>query len=335
MIFEKRADYDPAKVQALLGAVDLDKVVRVTPKKAGAWKDLQLTPTQWAAQQAGGTFAALFPPEGLLNRYPGVGLAAWYLFLLLLGGLTYPILRLALPGLNDRGYPLARTAGLVLLAYGAWLSGSLGLTVSRGLLAGVFGLIALVGLVFAYLQRTELREEWRSRRKYFLAVELVALAFFAIDLAIRFANPDLWHPIFGGEKPMDFSFFNAVLKSSVFPPYDPWFAGGYINYYYYGFVLVGMPVKLLGITPSVAYNLVLPALFSLVALGAFSTGWNLYTAVSERPAGYGRRTHAAREDAGGRDGLVDPADPQAGDAPRGSPCFARYVCRVYRACIAD
>ena len=154
MIFEKRADYDPAKVQALLGAVDLDKVVRVTPKKAGAWKDLQLTPTQWAAQQAGGTFAALFPPEGLLNRYPGVGLAAWYLFLLLLGGLTYPILRLALPGLNDRGYPLARTAGLVLLAYGAWLSGSLGLTVSRGLLAGVFGLIALVGLVFAYLQRS-------------------------------------------------------------------------------------------------------------------------------------------------------------------------------------
>ena len=57
---------------------------------------------------------------------------------------------------------------------------------------------------------------------------------------------------------MDFSYFNAVLKSTSFPPYDPWFAGGYINYYYYGYVLVAMPVKLLGIVPSLAYNFILP-----------------------------------------------------------------------------
>jgi YYY domain-containing protein len=74
---------------------------------------------------------------------------------------------------------------------------------------------------------------------------------------------------------MDFSYFNAVLKSVSFPPYDPWYAGGYLNYYYYGFVLVGVPVKLLGIVPSIAYNLILPTLFSLIALGAFSAAWNL------------------------------------------------------------
>ncbi len=74
---------------------------------------------------------------------------------------------------------------------------------------------------------------------------------------------------------MDFSYFNAVLKSTSFPPYDPWYAGGYINYYYYGFVIVGTPVKLLGITPSVAYNLILPTLFSLVGTAAFSIGYSL------------------------------------------------------------
>ncbi len=74
---------------------------------------------------------------------------------------------------------------------------------------------------------------------------------------------------------MDFSFFNAILKSTSFPPYDPWFAGGTINYYYYGFVLVGMPVKLLGIVPTIAYNFILPTLFAMVAMGAFCVGWNL------------------------------------------------------------
>ena len=74
---------------------------------------------------------------------------------------------------------------------------------------------------------------------------------------------------------MDFSYFNAVIKSTTFPPYDPWFAGGYINYYYYGFVIVGMLVKLVGIMPSLAYNLILPTLYSILAVGMFSIIWNI------------------------------------------------------------
>jgi YYY domain-containing protein len=106
-------------------------------------------------------------------------------------------------------------------------------------------------------------------------IEGLFLAFFVMDLIIRIGNPELWHPAKGGERPMDFSYFNAVIKSTVFPPYDPWFAGGHINYYYYGFVLVGTPVKLLGIVPSIAYNFILPTLFAMVGVCAFSVGWNL------------------------------------------------------------
>ena len=274
MIFRKLANYDPAVTRAILGAVDLDAVVHLTPRKAGDWHNLLLPAGKLAVQRAGGTFAELFPPGGLLNGRPWLGALVYYLFLFALGAVTYPALRMALPGLADRAYPLARTAGMVVFAYLAWLPGSHNIPVTRGLLAGVFIALALSGLLLAYLQRGSMRD-WRLSIRYFAAVEVLALVLFGLGLLLRLGNPDLWHPIFGGEKPMDFSYFNAVLKSSVFPPYDPWFAGGYINYYYYGFVLVGMPIKLLGITPSVAYNLIMPGLFMMTGLGAFSVAYNL------------------------------------------------------------
>src|SRR6185295_567209 len=139
-----------------------------------------------------------------------------------------------------------------------------------------FVIIALAGLGLWIMRRQQFRDEWNANRKFFVLVEIVFLAFFLIDLLIRIGNSDLWHPSEGGERPMDFSFFNAVLKSSSFPPYDPWFAGGYINYYYYGFVLVGSLVKLLGIMPSVAYNLILPTLFAMLALGAYCVASNIW-----------------------------------------------------------
>ncbi|MEK6587443.1 MAG: DUF2298 domain-containing protein, partial [Chloroflexota bacterium] len=137
--------------------------------------------------------------------------------------------------------------------------------------------LAMAGLsaFLAWRDRDGLLAWFRERRREILWVELVALGFFLFDLAIRLGNPDLWHRYLGGEKPMDFAYLNAVLKSTSFPPFDPWYAGGYINYYYFGFVLVATPIKLLGVVPSVAYNLVLPTLFSLAALAAFAVGTNL------------------------------------------------------------
>ena len=59
-------------------------------------------------------------------------------------------------------------------------------------------------------------------------------------MGVRLLNPDLWQPWNGGEKFMEFAFLNATLRSPNFPPYDPYFAGGILNYYYYGFYLVGL-----------------------------------------------------------------------------------------------
>ncbi|RJP47474.1 MAG: hypothetical protein C4583_16630 [Anaerolineaceae bacterium] len=278
LVFKKTADYDSAKVAVMLNSVDLTKVVRLTPKEAGSYeppKSTILPADRLAAQQSGGTWSQLFDYDWLQNKYPALSLIYWYLFIFLLGLVTYPITRRVLPGLADKGYALSRVLGLVIFAYAAWLLGSLGVPVSRGLLAIVFGAMTLVGAWQAWVQREALASEWKSNRRMFLIVEGVFLSLFLLDLFIRLGNPDLWHPSKGGERPMDFSYFNAVIKSTIFPPYDPWFAGGYINYYYYGFVLVGMPVKLLGIVPTIAYNMILPTLFALVGTGAFTIGFNL------------------------------------------------------------
>lgn len=281
LIFRKSADYDSRAVRESLSSVDLSKVVHLSPSQAGKTPGLLLMDAaQKGIQRAGGTWKELFQREALLNRYPAAGVAGWYLVVSLLGWAVYPILRMGLRALPDKGYPLARVGGMLLLAWPVWALGSNGVEVNRGLISLIAGGLVVLGLLFAWLQRKELCGEWRSGWKYFLLVEGLALAFFVIFLLVRLGNPDLWHPWKGGEKPMDFSYFNAVLKSSIFPPYDPWFAGGYLNYYYYGFVLVGVPVKWLGLVPAFAYNLILPLLFSTLAMGGFSAGWNIRIAMN-------------------------------------------------------
>lgn len=274
-IFKKRADFSTEEVRASLSTVDLTKVVRLLPTQFDDYSNLLLPSDRLGTQRAGGTWSQLFDYDWIQNRYPVFGLLVWYVFILVLGLAVYLLIRLAMPGLADKGYPLSRALGLVLFGYLVWVTGSAGVPVTRLTTMIVFGGLLVVGAALAYRQRESLREEWKSKRNYFLMVEGLFLAFFLFDLLIRLGNPDLWHPFKGGERPMDFSYFNAVLKSTTFPPYDPWFAGGYINYYYYGFVLVAMPVKLLGIVPSIAYNFILPTLFAMVGLCAFSIGWNL------------------------------------------------------------
>ena len=284
-VFKKTADYDSDSTRNALESVDFAGLIRMPPIKFPAQPvNLMLPGYRLSEQVKNGTWSEIFNTSALHNRYSFFSVLLWYLTLLLLGLICYPIIRLALPGLADRGYPLSRIAGLLLLSYLVWIGGSFRIPFNRTSITASMGLIVFLGGAAALIKRTGLRQEFQRNPRYFILVEIITLALFVAFLLIRTANPDLWHPWKGGEKPMDFAYFNAVLKSSTFPPYDPWFAGGYLHYYYYGFVFSGVLVKWLGINPSVGYNLILPTLFSMIGMSAFSIAWNLYVESSPQNA---------------------------------------------------
>ncbi len=281
LILKKRETFKPEMLD-ILNQVDLDKAVFLTPRQAHTYKasqdgakSLMLDENALNLQREGGTWAELFNRDSWINRYPVLTVIVFYFFVTLLGWLAFPLIQPAFAGLKDKGYAFSKLIGLLLFSWIAFSLGSAGVAVTRKLLWIVFAFIALLGIIRAVLCRKDLVGIVSENWKQFLVIEAIGLVAFLFFLWIRWLNPDLWHQWKGGEKPMDFSYLNAVLKSNTFPAYDPWYAGGYINYYYYGQVIVGMPVKALGIVPAVAYNIILPLWFSLLAMGTFSITWNI------------------------------------------------------------
>lgn len=281
-VFEKQDSFEISKVIETLGEVNLDEVLNLSPQEADQRPGKLLLPqTLFEKQKEQGTWSELFDYQSFQNRYPALTILIWYLALSIFGWMVFPTVRLAFSGLADRGYALSKPFGLLLLAFLVWLLSSLGIAFSKWLILFVCGLVAIGNVYLLLKDKNSITAEIKENKKHILWVEIFTLGFFLLFLLIRLGNPDLWHPYKGGEKPMDFAYFNAVIKSAQFPPYDPWYAGGYINYYYFGFVLAAIPTKLLGIVPSIAYNLVLPSFFAYTAMAAFSIGLSLTTSLSK------------------------------------------------------
>jgi YYY domain-containing protein len=283
-IFRKTERYDPTVVSQILGEIDLNQVVFTNPGQATqARNGLVLSSEEVARQQAGGTFRELFNPDGVLSQNPWLAAVVWWLAVVALGWIAFPIAYIALRGLPDRGLSLSRILALLLISYFGWLMGSLKwLPFTRPTLLLGLALMALASALILWRRWPEIRAFLRENGQLVGFSELFSLGLYLLFILVRLGNPDVWDVIWGGEKPMDLAYFTAVMKSTTFPPYDPWFAGGYINYYYYGFVYVGGLTLLLGIVPAVAYNLILPMLYSFVGLGVFGLTYNLVLTADRR-----------------------------------------------------
>ena len=276
-IFEKTPEYSEALARSYFDPIDLEHTLQMWPKQVSAAPTaLQLTPEEAQRQQAGGTWREIFDENSPINRSPALSALAWLVMIWLLGLIAFPIAFIVLRGLSDRGYGVSKTLGILLLAWLSWIGPSLKLApYQRWWIALALGLLIVIAAVIIWRRWAAIGEFVRQRRSLLLTEEAIFLALFLLFMLIRIGNPDLWHPARGGEKPMDFAYLNAIIKSTTFPPYDPWQSGGFMSYYYFGFVIVGTLIKLIGIVPWVAYNLVVPTLFALTGVGAFAVVYSL------------------------------------------------------------
>ncbi|MCJ7432137.1 MAG: DUF2298 domain-containing protein [Anaerolineales bacterium] len=213
---------------------------------------------------------------------------SWYILLTLLGWLTFPLVYRLFPNFADRGYSLARAAGLLIWGYICWLFTSLGISqndtggilLALAILIGlsVWSTLALHASAGIVNRKPEIINFLKYNLRLILTVEILFLSAFALLAFVRSANPE----ILGTEKPMELAFINAILRSPTFPPRDPWLSGYAISYYYFGYLLTAMLAKLTLIPGTIAFNLMLALVFALGALGAYGILYNLLALTVDR-----------------------------------------------------
>jgi uncharacterized membrane protein len=270
-IYRKSARWSPDAARALLSDVDWTSIVRATSRHVSlAPTLLELPPDRRAALETEGTWRADAGADGRFGRRHLSGLEAavrWSALVLLVTVLAWPACAVLLRDTWGRGVLLAPSLGLLWVAWVVWLWGSVGPRVTPAVLVLALASLGVVSMALAWPQREDIRTWMLTHRRLASTHLACLLAAGAAATALRALNPDLWHPILGGEKPMDIALLSAVVRADRFPPADPWFAGGMLNYYYFGFVPVALLCRLTGVEPAMGYTLAIGTWWALTGAG--------------------------------------------------------------------
>ena len=133
--------------------------------------------------------------------------------------------------------------------------------------------IVFIGLSFfiSYKKRMELKLFITENVKLLIVTEAIFIFFLLFWVIYKTYDPSINHT----EQPMDFGFFNASIKSVYGHPQDPWLSGNSIDYYYFGYWILGVITEMIGMATAVSYNLSISLIAALSASSIFGLGVNL------------------------------------------------------------
>lgn len=178
----------------------------------------------------------------------------WLAVLLFLQLSVWPALR---PALREFAYPASFPVSLLTFTLISWYCGLLHLPLPAALLP----FLILAGLFLVKRQYT--LDSFSGQWRWFL----VFIVFFVFMLELRFVNPSISY----AEKFMDHAFLASIMRVPVVPPLDPWFAGGFLNVYYYlGYWMFGALGVLTAIPSPVVFNLALPTVLANAAVSIYA-----------------------------------------------------------------
>ena len=210
----------------------------------------------------------------------------WYLVMGALAVVVVPLAYRMLPFLHDRGVAFLRPLALLVWGYIFWL-----LTILKVLENTVGGQVVALLLVMGlstwagWGRWAEIGQWLRKNQKTIFVVEGLFLVAFAGFAMLRAAYPD----VVTTEKPMEMAFINAIARSPSFPPNDPWLSGYAISYYYFGYVMIAMLLRLTGVSAGVAFSLSGALWFAMTATAAYGVLYSLVNAWRQRSVGGGGR----------------------------------------------
>jgi YYY domain-containing protein len=260
-----------------LPASEIEKrILTGAPSRPLRRSDLLRASAEPAARRLAAAPIAQRPPPATLpvrpgtTRHEGPGSIAsaviWYLAILVVGALALPIAHDLFPDLADRGAGFARILGLVLTTYVLAIGVKSRVLPNNGVGAWISLLMLAAAGAYALFRRAGIVQFWRERWRAIAFGELIFGIGFVLFLLFRAFNAE----IYWGEKPMDFSILNILVRSRTLPPSDPWFAGAPLGYYVFGQQMVAFLTLLTGLSTRYTFNLAFGLLGGVIAQGAFS-----------------------------------------------------------------
>jgi YYY domain-containing protein len=270
LLFKKTPAFSPQSARALL----LEAIPQ-TPPTMHEWEkwpralrrvSSPVRPDRRSLEGAE-TAAYLEPPGG-----NSLGAAVlWYLGLALVGLVGAPIAFAAFPRFSDRGFGFARILGLVLVTYVMTFALTARVMVNGRRTALLCLALVAIASAWCFLRnRHDVFRFVRENRRALLQSEIVFAAGFLLFLGLRALNPE----IFWGEKPMDFSILNILVRTRSLPPSDPWLAGAPLGYYTFGQEMVVFLTLLTNLSTRFTFNLAFGLLGGVILQGAFSLARN-------------------------------------------------------------
>lgn len=184
----------------------------------------------------------------------------WYLVFFAFGVIGLPITNYIFPKWRDKGYGFAKFIGMFVVAFIWWFLASIRVFQFTPIFGWLIFLTALgTSVYFIIMQKIKVT-------KHMLLEEAMFFVLMSIWALIRATNARAE----GTEKMMNLAFMNSINRSTYFPPNDPWYVGGNINYYYMGHYMYVVVAKLTSIPISYVYNLSLITIIAQTFLGLYS-----------------------------------------------------------------